>query len=193
MAEELKKAREELNAARSRCASLQDELKKRGNQAETELAAEKLKHQRTKQTLQEYTESLEDLQFRFETNHRKRRAVKSAHDELQVALATAVSQNQRQSAEITAVNEKNAMLEAQLKESRDSLLHSPEPSVAEREGFHSQIRTLNETNAGLDKKIAILNNDLGYCREQYQTASNAAVEAAGRVSELEAELAVANR
>lgn len=160
---------------------------------ESELAAEKARHQETRRMLAEYTESLEELQFRFETKHKKVRTLSAACDQNEAALATAINKSARQSAELAAMVEKKASLEAELKESRNALLNSSDPSVAEREGFHEKIRTLKETNAGLDKKTANLNHDLEYCREQYQTASNAAVKATTRISELEAELLIAQR
>lgn len=143
--------------------------------------------------LQEYNESLELLQLRYEMKNKKVRTLSSACDQNEAALATAISKSARQSAELAAMFEKKASLEAELKESRDTLLNSSDLSVAEREGCHEQIRTLKETNTSLDKKVANLNHDLEYCREQYQNASNAAVEATTRISELEAELLIAQR
>lgn len=160
---------------------------------ESELAAEIARHQGAKRVLDEYTESLEELQLRFEMKSKKLRTLSAACDQSEAALAASVNRNMRQSAELATMNEKNASLEVELKGSRDALLNSSELSVAEREDFHMQIRTLKESNTGLDKKVTNLNHDLEYCREQYQTASNAAVEATTRVSELEAELTIAQR
>lgn len=193
IAEELKQTREKLEAAEFMYASLQKGIKLSERKFDNEFAAEKASHQRTKQMLHEYTESLEDLQLRFENKTKKCRAINAANDQLEASLASSVSKNRRQSAEIVAVHEKNASLEAELKASRDACLDSTEPSVVEREGFHAQIRMLKESNAGLEKKVTNLNHDLEYCREQYRTASNAAVEATTRVSELESELIVAQR
>lgn len=193
VAEELKQTHEDLDTARTTCASLRKELNMGAKAAEAEQASEKAKHQKTKQMLQEYIESLEDLQLRFEASHKKCRTVSASNEELEVELDKAVSQTRRQSADIARINEKNTTFKAVLKDAHEALLNSTEPSVAERESFRSQIRTLTETNAGLEKKVSSLNNDLGYCREQYQSASNAAAEAATRVTELEAEVIMAER
>lgn len=191
--EELKRVRERLRAAENLNISIQNGIKAKEQKAESELAAEIARHQGTKRTLAEHTESLEELQLRFELKHKKFRTLSAACDQNEAALATAISRSARQSAELTAMYEKKASLEAELKDSRDALLNSSDLSVAEREGFREQIRTLKETNTGLEKKVANLNHDLEYCREQYQTASNAAVEATSRGSELEAELLIAQR
>lgn len=193
IAEELKQTREKIEAAELRYGSLQKEIKLSERKFENELAAEKASHQQAKQMLREYTESLEDLQLRFEIKSKKFRTLNAASDEFEAALATSVSKNRRQSVEIVAMHEKIASLEAELKDSRDACLNSTEPSVVERESLHAQIRTLKESNAGLEKKGTNLSHDLEYCREQYRTASNAAVEATTRVSELESELTVAQR
>ncbi len=193
MEEELKHTREKLAATETMYSSIQAALKLSEEKYTTELAAEKAKHQSSKDMLYEYTESLEDLQSRFEVKSKQYRTLRAENEDLQAAIATSVSQSKRHSAEIATLNEKNASLEAELKESRAALLNSAEPSVAERESFHAEIRALKESNATLEKKAANLNHDLEYCREQYQTASNAAVEATNRLSEVSAELTVAQR
>lgn len=193
IAEELKETRERLRAVETLYTSIQNGIKMKEQKFETELAAEIARHQGTKRMLDEYTESLEELQLRFEMTSKKYRTLNATFDQSEATLATSINRNRRRSAEFATVNEKNASLEAELKGSRDALLNSTELSVAEREGFHGQIRTLKESMVGLDKKVTNLNHDLEYCREQYQTASNAAVEATTRVSELEAELTVAQR
>lgn len=193
MAEELRRARERLRAAENLHISIQNGIKVKEQKIESELAAEKARHQGTKRMLEEYTESLEELQLRFEMKNKKFRTLSAACDHNEAALANAISRNMSQGAKLATMNEKNAHLEVELKASRDALLNSSDLSVAEREGLHEQIRRLKETNEGLDKKVANLNHDLEYCREQYQTASNAAVEATTRVSELEAELVIAQR
>jgi chromosome segregation ATPase len=191
--EELKHTRQKLAATETMYSSIQHALKLSEEKYATEMAAEKAKHQSDKDMLHEYTESLEELQSRFEVKSKQYLTLRAENEDLQATLATSVSQSKRHSAEIATLNEKYASLEAELKESRAALLNSAEPSVAERESFHAEIRALKESNATLEKKVANLNHDLEYCREQYQTASNAAVEATNRLSEISAELTMAQR
>lgn len=193
IAEELMRTRERLKAAEIFQISLQNGIKAKEQKVENELAAEIARHQETKRMREEYNESLQELQLRFEMKNKKVRTLSAACDQNEADLAAAISRSARQSAELATMFEEKAILEAALKESRDALLNSSGLSVAEREGFQEQIRTFKETNASLNKKVANINHDLEYCREQYQTASNAAVEATTRVSELEGELAIAQR
>lgn len=169
--------------------SLQAGMKNSQQKLETELAI----HQETKRMLREYTESLEDLQTRFEDKMKKYRTLNAAKEVVDNALATAINRAIFQSEELVKVKKTIAGLETELKESRAALLDSPELSIAEREGFNAEIRTLKESTTTLEKRVANLNNDLEYCRKQYQIASNAAAEGTNRISELESELSIALR
>lgn len=155
---------------------------------EDKLAAEKKAHERTEKERAEIVASLSDLQTRMEDKIRKFRTLRNEKEELQSALSVSTEKVHAQKSEIISLETQYAQLELDLKSAREANKGSTNPNVAKMENLHEEVRKLRGENATLEKKVSSYGTDLEYTRTQYQSASNAAVEANNRVARLEKDL-----
>lgn len=157
--------------------------------AEDKLNAEKKAHARTEKERQDILSSLNDLQTRMEDKIKDFRTLRHDKEGLESTMTATINKSRLQTSEIAILQERRVQLELDLKTARDANKASSNPNVAELENLREEIHKLKAQNAILEKKVAAHATDLEYTRTQYQTASNAAAEATGRVSELERHLA----
>ena len=81
----------------------------------------------------------------------------------------------------------NATFEAELAQLRSLVQSSGTPEAAELVGVRQELMVLRKEREGLAKSLASVRADFEFTRGQYQIASGAAAESAGRVLELETE------
>ncbi|MCJ1434337.1 hypothetical protein MMC27_003704 [Xylographa pallens] len=171
------------------------------NKAETELTNLRTAHEvrvgelqatieSHEQQIQERMESLSELQRRYEERDAEYHALRHEKEDIIAAGITAERKREALIVEISKVKEERKVLDEELKGLRESLGSSTIPQVAELETLRSQMRSLNQDKAMLERKTKSMAADFEFTRQQYQLASSSAAGSAMRVTELEAENAV---
>ncbi|MCJ1380751.1 hypothetical protein MMC17_003860 [Xylographa soralifera] len=143
-----------------------------------------------KQQIQERMESLSELQRRYEERDAEYHALRHEKEDFIAAGVAAERKREALIAETSKLKEERKLLDEEIKRIREALGSSTIPQVAELESLRSQVRSLNQDKAMLERKTKSMAADFEFTRQQYQLASSSAVESATRVTELEAENAV---
>ncbi|MCJ1398950.1 hypothetical protein MMC11_002151 [Xylographa trunciseda] len=137
--------------------------------------------------IQERMESLSELQQRYEERDAEYHTLR--HEKEDFIAASVIADRKRETllAEMAKLKEERKMLEEEVKKVRESLGSSTIPQVAEVEALRSQVRSLAQDKAMLERKTQSMAADFEFTRQQYQLASSSAAEFATQVAALEAE------
>ena len=131
--------------------------------------------------------ALGDLQLRFEKLNRRYHKLRREKVDLVTIAATTEQKLESLAQKLSLSEESSKNYQAETQSVRELLQNSPIPEVAALETAKAEARTLAESNASLERKIASLSNTLDFTRQQYQLASSAAAEASTTIAALEAE------
>ncbi|MCJ1310710.1 hypothetical protein MMC25_004376 [Agyrium rufum] len=145
------------------------------------------------QRLEQITADLDGLQGRLESvtvGYNTLRHEKKESAELADRLAL---KHTKTLADLEVSKEARKMLESELAAARAALVSSDIPQISELETLRGTSRDIEAKNASLEKQLKNVQTAFDYTREQYQRVSSTAAEAMSRVSELETELATANK
>lgn len=138
--------------------------------------------------LQEHIDALSYLQYRYEERNTEYHTLRHEKTELLSAAALADHRRENQASEIAGLKEERMRLESELRRAREALVVCANPDLADLERVKEENRAAAQQNALLRNKVAALQTDFDFTREQYQLASGAAAEAASRIAELEVEI-----
>lgn len=144
----------------------------------------------TQDRLQDHIESLESLQYRYESLTRSSHLQRDSKISLLSNVTSLEEKLERRAADVANLMTRCERLEIELKDARKALLDSPLPAVAELEGLRQEVKASAQQNAVQQKKIESLTKDFEFTRQQYQQASTSAVELASQNAALEKEVTV---
>lgn len=177
------------------------ELRTALQEANAKMAARDTSHIRREAELQasveksnlhvrELTRSLKELQDRYEKRGQDNAVLREERNALTAAATASEKKREANAAEIAYLKQSHAKLADDLTRAQMMLMGSTLPGVADLERANSEIRRLRLENEGCARKIASMERDFGFMREQYQAASNAAAESAleNRTLQSDAEL-----
>ncbi|KAK4143808.1 uncharacterized protein C8A04DRAFT_28595 [Dichotomopilus funicola] len=165
----------ELEALLANQTAIETKTREHCNSLEAQLRS----HERTVQSIQpKYMDALRD-RGTFEKQCQK--AVEKAD--------AAAARLEAQKAEITALKEKNAALEAKVAEVNDTLANSTIPDIAKVAQAEKDRDEALASVEKLEKKVRMVQNEADYSRKAYQDASNAHTELNQENQELKTQVA----
>ena len=142
---------------------------------------------RTQKQLEQYETALSDLQGRYEDRTRTLSTLRGEKAALEAAATTSERKREAHTNQIAGLKETCKTLEQELQVARATLLVSPSTAIAELEKANGEVRKHQADKVALEKKLKYAQSDLEVTRTAYQDASNAAVDSARQLTDLENE------
>lgn len=141
------------------------------------------------QTIYRQTQSaLSTLQHRYESRTEELHKTRRERDQAVEASTKFDQRLQRQRDEISKLKEERTALNTDLKDARESLKSGGvTATAADLESAREEIRTLQSSNASLEKTAQYEKSQSEYTRQQYQNASTAAAQSGMEVRQLREE------
>ncbi|KAI9676398.1 MAG: hypothetical protein M1817_000555 [Caeruleum heppii] len=159
-----------------------------GDATTKQLVDVEVKLKRSEDLCYEWEQALRALQARFEDQTDALRDMRNALDELQQTAsegaAAAKRRAEKQAVEVQKLKAERVQLQAELQEARQVMLGVGATDVTQSPAAQENARQASAESERLAKKLASQNQEVSFLREQYQIASNAAVESAAEVEEL---------
>ena len=138
--------------------------------------------------LQEHIDVVSYLQYRYEERNTEYHTLRHEKAELISAAELADRKRENQASEIASLKEDRTRSESELRRVREALMACANPDLADLEKAKEEGRAAVQQNALLQRKVAALQTDFDYTRQQYQLALNDVAESVSRITELEAEI-----
>ncbi|KAI0124143.1 hypothetical protein BJ170DRAFT_598466 [Xylariales sp. AK1849] len=144
----------------------------------TRFQREEFRHlaDRTKSEVDSWVASVNRLQPRYMvalkdrgTFEAERNATRKEAQNLKILLEKSTN-------EITTLKESNADLKQKLSEASESLINGTNPELAKMARLAKEAEEARSTAAASEKKVSITQNNMDYTRDQYQQASQRAIE-----------------
>lgn len=140
-----------------------------------------------------YSSLINKIHPKYQDALKERATAQSAKEAAQAQVLAINQRMESRIEDIAKLKEEKAVLQAELSAARASLSSATVPSVAELAQAQESISTLQSEKARLEKKIANIQRDFDFTRNEYQKASNSAVESAAEVSMLKEEAEILRR
>ena len=137
--------------------------------------------------LSEHVSALDSLQERFQARSKEARLYLKERDEALATAKTADTRREDHLATIASLKQDRSRLEANLSETSKALEASTIPEIAALEKAHAEARAATAAQQKAEKRLESMKKDFEFTRQQYQTASTAAVESANEVTALKEE------
>lgn len=128
----------------------------------------------------------EDLQAKYRNELQSHSALKESFEAVSNTCSTERHQKEALAAE-------NHTLKKKIKELQSAMVESSNPDISKRGQLEVQVETLQREKAELTKKLELVNGEMQYTREAYQSATQAATERTKEVDKLTTENAVLQR
>jgi len=137
--------------------------------------------------LEETAKALDELQYRFEDQRHELNVLREERDAALASKAQLERRNEMMASEVGKLKDERSALWVEVKEAKTALQTSAIPQVAELENARSEAKKALIEKASLERRLESMSRDFEFTREQYQTASTAAAEAASEASDLRQE------
>ncbi|KAI5918900.1 hypothetical protein F4810DRAFT_548054 [Camillea tinctor] len=144
---------------------------------------------RSKKEVDSYTSSIWAIQVKYMEALKDRGVFDADCQKAKEETKNLTKRLESSQAENVALKQKNAELEKKLSEATEALLNSSNPDLVKLASQEKELEKAKAKAQQLEKQVAIVQNDMEFTKNQYQTASQRAMELSAENRGLEQQIA----